>query len=94
MECAERSKRSFLGYRLLGKREAEPMLTTKGKEKELPPLLVQVPLKATGPVAMTSHDMATTTRSPRVRLPGMPKKESPMQRAINGGSASMAEIAQ
>ena len=66
MECAERSKRRFLGYRLLGKREAEPVLTTKGKEKELPPLPVQVPLKATGPVAMTSQDMATTTGSPRV----------------------------
>ena len=93
-ERAERSKRSFLGYRLLGKREAEPVLTAKGKEKELPPLTVQVPLKATGPVAMMSRDMATTTGSPRVRLPGMPKKESPMQRAINRGSASMAEIAQ
>ena len=79
---------------MLGKREAEPVLTAKGKEKELPPLLVQVPLKATGPVTMTSHDMATTTGLPRVTLPGMPKKESPMQRVINGGSASMAEIAQ
>ena len=70
------------------------MLTAKGKEKELPLIPVQVPLVATGPMAMTSHDMATITRSPRVRLPGMPKKESPVQRAINGGSASMAEIAQ
>ena len=93
-ECAERSKKSFLGYRLLGKREAEPVLTAKGKEKELPPLPVRVPLKATGPMATTSRDMAMTTGSPRVRLPGMPKKESPMQRAINGGSASMAEITQ
>ena len=93
-ECAERSKRSFLGYRLLGKHEAEPVLTAKGKEKELPPLPVQVPLKTTGPVAMMSCDMAMTTRSPRVRLPRMPKKESPMQRAINGSSASMAEIVQ
>ena len=94
MECAARSKRSFLGYRLLGKCEAEPVLIAKAKEKALPPILVQVPLVATGPMAMTSHDMATITRSPRVRLPGMPKKESPVQRAINGGSASMAEIAQ
>ena len=70
------------------------MLTAKNKEKELPPILVQVPLVATGPMAMMSHDMATTTGLPRVRLPGMPKKESPMQRVINGGSASMAEIAQ
>ena len=93
MECVERSKRSFLGYRLLGKHEAEPVLTAKRK-KELLPIPVQVPLKATGPVATTSCDMATTTGSPRVRLPRMPKKESPMQRAINRGSASMAEIAQ
>ena len=70
------------------------MLTAKGKEKELPPIPVQVPLKATGPVATMSCDTATTTGSPRVRLPRMLKKESPMQRAINGGSASMAEIAQ
>ena len=94
MECAERSKRSFLGYRLLGKHKAEPVLPAKSKEKELPPIPVQVPLKATGPMAMMSHDMAMTTRLLKVRLPGMPKKESPMQRAINGGSTSMAEIAQ
>ena len=79
---------------MLGKHEAEPVLTAKGKEKELPLIPVQVPLAATGPVATTSRNMATTTGSPRVRLPRMPKKESPMQKAINGGSATMAEITQ
>ena len=94
MECVERSKRSFLGYRLLGKHKAEPVLMAKDKEKELPPIPAEVPFVATGPMATTSPEIATTTGSPRVRLPGMLKKESPMQRAIKGGSASMAEIAQ
>ena len=41
-----------MGYRLLGRHKAEPMLTAKAKEKELPPTPVQVPPVVTRGVAM------------------------------------------
>jgi hypothetical protein len=93
-ECAERSKRSFMGSRILWKHEAEPVLEAKTKEKELPPTPVQVPPVVAAPVATMSHIMERINSTPKVRLPGMPKMESPMQGVINRGSASMAEIAQ
>jgi hypothetical protein len=93
--CMEQSKRSFMGSRVVWKYPAEPMLA----EKPLPPVPAQVhmPPKEKAPiepVTTAPHVMAKTNGAPVVRIPGLPKLQSPMQEAIRRGTAMMAKVVQ